>query len=82
MTQIQRDTMTSRKLYEELIGSRYNWHPYKRDKNRGEDMEILSQLITGYWRERFLGSIINQISEKVIAKDVKVIELDIKQMVT
>lgn len=82
MTQIQRDTMTSRKLYEELIRSRYNWHPYERDKDRGEDMEILSQLITGYWRERFLGSIINQISEKVIAKDVKVIELDIKQMVT
>lgn len=54
MTQIQRDTTTSRKLYEELIRSRYNWHPYERDMDRGEDMEILSQLIAGYWRERFL----------------------------
>lgn len=46
--------MTSLELYKELTKSKYNNRPYHRLTNMGNHMEIVEEVIDGYWRERFL----------------------------
>ena len=45
---------TKEELYTELTRARYDWHPYKRNKDIGNNMEVMSELIGQYRRERFL----------------------------
>lgn len=46
--------MTAKELYVELQRPMYDSYPYSRQKNVGEDMEIVEEVILNYWRERFL----------------------------
>lgn len=46
--------MTPKELYIELKKSKYDDRPYGRMKNHGQEMEIVEEVIIGYWRERFL----------------------------
>lgn len=46
--------MSAEELYRELESSRYNEYPFHRMKDWGEGMEIVEEVISGYWRERFL----------------------------
>ena len=46
--------MNAKELYIELQKSVYDNHPYHRMKDRGEGMEIVEEVISDYWRERFL----------------------------
>lgn len=43
-----------KELYNELLKPMYDNRPYSRIKNMGCDMEIVEEVIDGYWRERFL----------------------------
>lgn len=46
--------MNDNELYIELQDKRYGEYPYERLMDWGEGMEIVSEAIDGYWRERFL----------------------------
>ena len=46
--------MTSKELYVELKKAQYDSRPYHRITMMGNKMEIVEQVIDGYWRERFL----------------------------
>lgn len=46
--------MTSKELYVELKKAQYDNRPYHRITMMGNKMEIVEQVIDGYWRERFL----------------------------
>ncbi len=46
--------MDAKELYNELQKLMYEDYPYNHKKDRGEDMEIVEEVISGYWRERFL----------------------------
>ena len=46
--------MDSKELYIELQKSVYDQRPYHRIKDWGERMEIVEEVISDYWRERFL----------------------------
>ncbi len=46
--------MDAKELYIELQKPVYDQRPYNRMKNWGEDMEIVEEVISDYWRERFL----------------------------
>lgn len=46
--------MDANELYVELARSKYDSRPYNRLKNCGDGMEIIEEVIDGYWRERFL----------------------------
>lgn len=46
--------MTSIELYVELKKAQYDNRPYHRITMMGNKMEIVEQVIDGYWRERFL----------------------------
>lgn len=46
--------MTAKELYIESLKPKYDERPYSRMKNWGEKMEIVEEVIDGYWRERFL----------------------------
>ncbi len=46
--------MTPKELYKELQNPRYSESPFNRKKGWGEDMEIVEEVISQYWRERFL----------------------------
>lgn len=46
--------MNAKELYIELQKTVYDQRPYHRIKNRGEGMEIVEEVISNYWRERFL----------------------------
>ncbi len=46
--------MNPKELYIELQKSIYDRLPYSRMKNRDDGMEIVKEVISGYWRERFL----------------------------
>lgn len=46
--------MNAKELYIELQKSVYDQRPYHRMKDWGEGMEIVEEVISNYWRERFL----------------------------
>lgn len=46
--------MTAKELYLELKKSKYDDRPYDRLSDMGNRMEIVEEVIYGYWRERFL----------------------------
>lgn len=46
--------MTAKELYLELKKSKYDDRPYDRLTDMGNRMEIVEEVIYGYWRERFL----------------------------
>lgn len=46
--------MNAKELYIELQDKKYDERPYSRMKNWGEGMEIVEEVISDYWRERFL----------------------------
>ena len=46
--------MTAKELYQELLKPKYDSRPYSRMKDWGDKMEIVEEVIDGYWRERFL----------------------------
>lgn len=46
--------MTPNELYIELQKAKYDEWPYCRMKDWGEGMEIVKEVISNYWRERFL----------------------------
>lgn len=46
--------MNAKELYIELQKSVYDQRPYHRMKDWGEGMEIVEEVISDYWRERFL----------------------------
>lgn len=46
--------MNATELYIELQKSVYDKRPYHRMKDWGEGMEIVEEVISNYWRERFL----------------------------
>lgn len=46
--------MNAKDLYIELQKTEYNQRPYSRMKDWGEGMEIVEEVISDYWRERFL----------------------------
>lgn len=46
--------MNAKELYIELQKPMYDEHPYERDDDWGDGMEIVEEVIDGYWRERFL----------------------------
>lgn len=46
--------MNAKELYIELQNPRYETYPFSRSKDWGEEMEIVSEVISGYWRMRFL----------------------------
>ena len=46
--------MTPRELYVELKKAQYDSRPYDRLTGMGNSMEIVEEVIDGYWRERFL----------------------------
>ncbi len=46
--------MSAKELYVELQKGVYDEYPYSRMRNWGEGMEIVEEVISGYWRERFL----------------------------
>jgi hypothetical protein len=46
--------MTPHELYVELKKAHYDNRPYHRIIGMGDNMEIVEQVINGYWRERFL----------------------------
>lgn len=46
--------MNAKELYMELQKPMYDNRPYSRMKDCGEGMEIVKEVIDGYWRERFL----------------------------
>lgn len=46
--------MNAKELYNELQKPIYNKRPFSRMKDWGEGMEIVEEVIDGYWRERFL----------------------------
>lgn len=46
--------MTPQELYTELQSPEYDSYPFSRDRNMGDNMEIVSEVIGSYWRERFL----------------------------
>lgn len=46
--------MTPQELYIELQKTQYDNRPYSRIQNMGCEMEIVEEVIDGYWRERFL----------------------------
>lgn len=46
--------MNAKELYVELQKAMYDKSPYHRMKEWGEGMEIVSEAIDGFWRERFL----------------------------
>lgn len=64
-------TMTNKELYEELTRARYNWDPYKRDKDKGEDMEVLNEVIGQYWRERYLINHADKEAYELMGKDLE-----------
>lgn len=47
-------TMPPQELYIELQKSKYDERPFSRMKDWGEGMEIVEEVISNYWRERFL----------------------------
>jgi hypothetical protein len=46
--------MNPKELYIELQNKKYDERPYDRMKDWGEGMEIVEEVISDYWRERFL----------------------------
>lgn len=46
--------MNAKELYNELQKPMYDERPFSRMKNWGEGMEIVEEVISDYWRERFL----------------------------
>lgn len=46
--------MNAKELYIELQNPKYDEDPYQRLKDCGEGMEIVEEVISQYWRERFL----------------------------
>ncbi len=46
--------MTPQELYNELQKPQYGENPFSRMRDRGEGMEIVREVISEYWRERFL----------------------------
>ncbi len=46
--------MNAKELYIELQKSEYDDYPYNRIIHCGEGMELVEEVINGYWRERFL----------------------------
>ncbi len=46
--------MNSKELYIELQKSKYDNRPFSRMKDWGQHMEIVKEVISEYWRERFL----------------------------
>ncbi len=46
--------MNAKELYTELQKTMYDHYPYDRLKDKGEGMEIVEEVISNYWRMRFL----------------------------
>ena len=46
--------MNAKELYIELQKSKYDERPFHRIKDCGDRMEIVEEVISDYWRERFL----------------------------
>lgn len=46
--------MTPHELYAELSKHVYDSYPYHRMRDRGDNMEIVEEVIDNYWRERYL----------------------------
>ena len=46
--------MNAKDLYIALQDKKFDERPYSRMKNWGEGMEIVEEVISDYWRERFL----------------------------
>ena len=42
--------MTAKELYQELLKPQYDSRPYSRMKNWGDKMEIVEEVIDGYWK--------------------------------
>lgn len=46
--------MGAKELFNELQDKKYDEYPFERLTDCGEGMEIIKEVINGYWRERFL----------------------------
>ncbi len=46
--------MNAKELYIELQKAMYDEYPYNHKKDWGENMELVEEVISSYWRERFL----------------------------
>lgn len=61
--------MTSKELYLELQKPQYDSRPYSRMDEWGDNMEIVTEVIDDYWRQRFLINHADKTAYKLMDSD-------------